>query len=296
MFLDSWWWIAPAGAAAGAAGYGALTVGRRQNGRRRARRLELDAARHEQQSAYRALVAARAEVRSAQALVLTARSQQQRPLPGTPTLPEAKRRLSEAKQALKAATLEVRASRSRVKAVSAQRRLLPADAPLPIERLMAVHDAITARWLEYETDAGKALDFPQMLDSRHPATLAFLQAQRHAQDLRPGSALARVTPAQYLEYRDALGALEAAFAAAEKDAHRTAREEERRRAWRVTPPKPRDSPSVSADPRTAAGPAAREEPRPSAPPSPAPRERPASGERPPIWPVPSRSSKRPESS
>ena len=53
LFVESWWWIAPVAAGAGAAGYAGLTTNRR-----RARRLELDAARHEERRAYRELVAA----------------------------------------------------------------------------------------------------------------------------------------------------------------------------------------------------------------------------------------------
>lgn len=216
LVIGSWWWIAPAAAGVGAVGYGALTTNRR-----RARRLALDAARQEELAAYRALQASRAQLRAAQADLLSAKAQ--RGTAGLPAMFDARRALQAAKQQERQASLQLRASRSRVKATRAQYGATPVNAPLPLEALMAEHDTVTARWMEYETDAGKALAFPQMLDSQHPATLAFLRAQREAQSLRPASARERVTPEAFLAYRNAVRAAEAAFAAAEQAAHRTAR-------------------------------------------------------------------------
>ncbi|MCR2816260.1 hypothetical protein [Microbacterium jiangjiandongii] len=217
LVLESWWWVAPAAAGAGALGYSALTTNRR-----RARRLELDAARHEELASYRALQAARAQLRAAQADVLSEKARR-----GTPWLPgpmsEAKRALQEAKYDEKRASLQLRASRSRVKAMRARYATAGRDAPLPIEQLTARLDAVTARWLEYETDAAKALAFPQMLESQHPLTLAFLKAQREAQWLRPATPREKVTPERFVAYRDAVHAAETAFAAAERDAQRAAR-------------------------------------------------------------------------
>ncbi|MCR2826907.1 hypothetical protein [Microbacterium sp. zg.Y909] len=136
---------------------------------------------------------------------------------------EAKRMLQEAKYEEKRAALQLRASRSRVKAMRARYATAGRDAPLPIEQLTARLDAVSARWLEYETDAAKALAFPQMLDSRHPLTLAFLKAQREAQWLRPASGREKVTPERFVAYRDAVHAAETTFAAAERDAQRAAR-------------------------------------------------------------------------
>ncbi|MCR2813083.1 hypothetical protein NQ166_11245 [Microbacterium sp. zg.Y1090] len=216
LVMESWWWIAPAAAGAGAIGYGALTTGRR-----RARRLELDAARHEELLAFRARQAARARVRAAQADVLSAKARDG--IASLSPMSEARRALQAAKRAEKQAMLELRASRSRVKAVRAGYSAAGRSAPLPLERLMAEHDAVTARWLEYETDAARALAFPQMLESRHPYTLAFLQAQRDAHALRPASARDRMSPETFVAYRRAVRALEAAFATAERDAQRAAR-------------------------------------------------------------------------
>ena len=208
LILGGWWWVAPATIAAGAGAYGALTTGRR-----RARRLELDAARHEESEAYRALVSAKAQVRTAQADVLTARARS-----GVSAAPiEAKRALNSAREAEKAASFALRASRARVKASYAQYRAQTSAEPLPIERLYAAHDAVNARWLSYETDIDKALAYPAVTDPRHPATVAFLRAQREAQFLRPTPGT-RVAPAQFVAYRTAVAGLDAALAEAERQA------------------------------------------------------------------------------
>src|SRR5688572_11651820 len=120
LFVESWWWAAPAAAGAGAATYAGLTA----KGRR-ARRLELDAARREVALAYRGLISARARVREAEANVLSARAAS--PAPGwgagwlgDPATMAAKRQLQEAKRAVKAASLNLRARRARVRATTVQ--------------------------------------------------------------------------------------------------------------------------------------------------------------------------------
>jgi len=207
LVLGAWWWVAPVVVGAGAASFAALTTRRR-----RSRRLELDAARHEESQAYRALVAAKARVRVAQADVLSARSRS-----ATPAAAQAKRELQAAKQSEKSASLALRASRSRVKAGRAQYSASASKDPLPIERLYRAHDAVNSRWLEYDTDIDKALRYPQLTDPRHPATVVFLRAQREALNLRP-LLPDRVTPEQYLDYRIAVNALEVALIDAERQA------------------------------------------------------------------------------
>ena len=218
LFVESWWWAAPAAAGAGAATYAGVTA----KGRR-ARRLELDAARREVSLAYRALVSARARVREAQANVLAARASS--PVPalgpswlGSPATIEAKRQLQIAKRAEKSASLDLRARRARVRATTVQYHAATAADPLPIEKQFAAHDAVVARWMAYETDVAKAIAYPQLSDMREPATLAFFRAYRQAQELRPASARDRIPPEQFLAYRDAVRALEAAFDAAERAA------------------------------------------------------------------------------
>ena len=100
-----------------------------------------------------------------------------------------------------------------------------AAAPAPaagsqLERLFAAHDAVTARWLEYELDVAKLIAFPAMSDGRQPLTAAFLRAKKIADGLRPASAKTRLTKAQLTEYRDAVTDYEVAFDVAERDARR----------------------------------------------------------------------------
>ncbi len=94
--------------------------------------------------------------------------------------------------------------------------------PLPdqLAKLFAAHDAVTQRWLEYELDVAKIIDFPAMSDGRQPLTAAFLKAKRVADGLRPASATAKVTADQVAEYRAAVTDYEVAFDLAERDARR----------------------------------------------------------------------------
>lgn len=89
-----------------------------------------------------------------------------------------------------------------------------------LERLFATHDAVTARWLEYELDVAKIIAFPAMSDGRQPLTAAFLRAKRIADGLRPASSRARLTKEQLAEYRNAVADFEVAFDVAERDARR----------------------------------------------------------------------------
>ncbi|UXW86138.1 hypothetical protein NFX31_00925 [Microbacterium azadirachtae] len=104
-------------------------------------------------------------------------------------------------------------------------------------RLFAEHDAITARWLDYELDVAKMIAFPAMSDGRQPLTAAFLRAKKTADALRPTSADASVTEQQVSEYLDAVGAYAVAFEIAEKDARRlrdsTFTDDERKRLERA---------------------------------------------------------------
>ncbi|MEZ3162147.1 hypothetical protein AB1K54_16665 [Microbacterium sp. BWT-B31] len=216
LLIESWWWVTPVAAGAGVAAYGGLTTRRR-----RARRLELDAEREQESRSYRALVEARAQVRHAQAASYAARAVPGATLiesmvPSTPEAIAAWRRVLDAKRAEKAAAFALRASRSRIKALQTQYRAASRTDPLPIERVFQTHDAVIARWMAYETDPAKALDYPQMLDPRHPATVAFFEAHREAARLRPASAREKVTPQRFLDYRAAVAATVAAFDEAER--------------------------------------------------------------------------------
>ncbi len=219
--LGAWWWVAPTAIGAGAAGYGVAT-----SGRRRARRLELDAARHEMSRAYTALMSARADMRTARAALQTAKANPG--APGTSSVSIARDELQRAKHAHRVAWMTLRAKRTGVKAARAQMRAVPAssrndDSRLPLARLMARHDILTARWMQYETDAARALAIPQMTDARHPVTAEFVAAEHHARSLRPADARAKITPEEFVAYREAVAAAESAFRIAEQDAWRTAR-------------------------------------------------------------------------
>jgi hypothetical protein len=89
-----------------------------------------------------------------------------------------------------------------------------------VERLLAAHDDVTRRWLEYELDVGKLIAYPAMSDGRQPLTAAFLRAKKVADRLRPASAQAPLDPTQLREYREAVTDYEVAFEVAERDARR----------------------------------------------------------------------------
>ncbi|HLS93537.1 MAG TPA: hypothetical protein VK015_08500 [Microbacterium sp.] len=106
-----------------------------------------------------------------------------------------------------------------------------------LERLMATHDEVSRRWLDYELDVAKLIAFPTMSDGRDPHTAAFLRAKKVADGLRPESAEARVDAEAYAEYRDAVHDFEVAFDVAEQEARRVRdtgfTEAERRRLTRA---------------------------------------------------------------
>ncbi|OBG95927.1 hypothetical protein A5697_02060 [Mycobacterium sp. E3251] len=128
-----------------------------------------------------------------------------------------------------------------VRAFSANRR--PAEQPPRIERtetpdtgdnhvaqwrslrrVLEEHSRTDARWLEYELDVAKLLDFPLMTDMRDPLTVAFHKAKLRADFLRPTKAEDllddRDTAAQY---RAAVEDYVTAFHAAETEAIRRRR-------------------------------------------------------------------------
>jgi hypothetical protein len=93
-----------------------------------------------------------------------------------------------------------------------------------IAKLLAVHDRTDARWLDYEVDIAKLLDFPLMTDMRNPLTIAFHKAKRQADLLRPERPedLLSDRTAQ-LEYRDGVHEYVSAFEIAETEAIRRRR-------------------------------------------------------------------------
>lgn len=93
-----------------------------------------------------------------------------------------------------------------------------------IRRVVDEHDRTDARWLEYELDVTKLLDFPLMTDMRDANTIAFHKAKLRADFLRP------VKAEDLLDDRDGaaryMAAVEdyvTAFSAAEAEAIRRRR-------------------------------------------------------------------------
>ena len=96
-----------------------------------------------------------------------------------------------------------------------------------LAKVLEAHDQADARWLDYEVDIAKLLDFPLMTDMRDPLTMAFHKAKRHAELLRPDrpqdvAALAGDRAAQS-EYRNAVHEYISAFEIAEAEATRRRR-------------------------------------------------------------------------
>lgn len=93
-----------------------------------------------------------------------------------------------------------------------------------LAKVLAAHDRTDARWLDYEVDIAKLLDFPMMTDMRAPLTIAFHKAKRHADLLRPERPddLLGDRDAQ-LEYRNAVHEYISAFEIAEAEAIRRRR-------------------------------------------------------------------------
>ncbi|MCV7194942.1 hypothetical protein [Mycobacterium angelicum] len=125
--------------------------------------------------------------------------------------------------------------------------IAPAGSPEPsnpasnwraIRRAIDAHDHTNARWLEYELDAAKLLDFPAMTDMRDPLTTAFHKAKLAADFHRPARAEELLDDREGARlYLDAVESYVTAFNAAEAEATRKGRSdfsrEERQRLARA---------------------------------------------------------------
>jgi hypothetical protein len=91
-------------------------------------------------------------------------------------------------------------------------------------KVLERHDRTDARWLDYEIDIAKLLDFPLMTDMRDPLTMSFHRARSRADLLRPETVddIVGDRDAQ-LEYRDAVHEYVTAFDVAEAEAIRRRR-------------------------------------------------------------------------
>ncbi|MBO0980039.1 hypothetical protein [Microbacterium sp. SD291] len=211
LLIAEWWWIAPAAAGAGAVG----VMGARRRGRATGRRLAYDAARTDLKTARQAAIERRLAVKVARADLAHVTAQRAARTATPEQVASAKRMLRERENAAKSAAAEVRARQARLTAARAE--ISTASGARPIERLHAAHDAVTARWMQYETDTARQIAYPAMTDVRRPTTAAYLRAAGHATECRR-TASGRITPADFAAYRDAVADLERAFDVAEHDA------------------------------------------------------------------------------
>lgn len=93
-----------------------------------------------------------------------------------------------------------------------------------ISRTVSEHDRTDTRWLDYELDLGKLLDYPLMTDMRNPLTERFHRAKLRADLLRPERAedLLEDGDAAH-QYLDAVENYVTAFNVAESEAMRRRR-------------------------------------------------------------------------
>ena len=91
-------------------------------------------------------------------------------------------------------------------------------------RVLEEHSRTDAKWLDYELDIAKLLDFPMMTDVRNALTIEFHKAKRRADLLRPETVddLMGDRDAQG-QYRDAVAEYVSAFDIAETEAIRRRR-------------------------------------------------------------------------
>jgi len=225
--LVEFWWVAPAAAGAGAAG----VIGVRRSRSTKARRLGVTAAKLELQQARNEATGARANARVAQAEVARIEAERGAGRATGADVHAARRAFEAAQRARTAAVAHIRVARARI---GVERSAVPARGTdpvhLPVSRTMAAHDAIAARWIQYETDAARRIAFPAMSDARVPTTGEFLRLDAEARRLRPASPRARITAEQYAAYRRSVDHLQRAFDVAEQA------------AWRLAGQRPADAP------------------------------------------------------
>ncbi|MBP1818218.1 hypothetical protein [Mycobacterium sp. OAE908] len=95
-----------------------------------------------------------------------------------------------------------------------------------IARTIKEHDRTDTRWLDYELDIGKLLDFPLMTDMRNPLTERFHRAKLRADLLRPGNVEDLLSDSDAArQYLDAVENYVTAFDIAETEAIRKRRNE-----------------------------------------------------------------------
>lgn len=213
MLAAEWWWIAPVAVGAGAVTAGGVRRSQKSSGRR----LALDAARDDLRMAQREVAERRRAVKLARAEHARLLAERSASRATNAEVASARRALKQAEHDVKAASADVRARRVHVGVAQAEVPAASQTERYPLARLQRAHDAVTARWMEYETDPAKLIAYPAMSNGKDPAMAAFLKAAGQARDLRP-EAGARITTQEYAAYRDAVAHLERAFDVAEHTA------------------------------------------------------------------------------
>lgn len=221
MLADTWW-IAPTVVGVGAIG----VVGARMQRKSHARTVEHAAAKNDLRLAREQVVHSRAAARVARAELTRVQAEKSAGRAPAASVSAAREAMVTSQREAKSAIATARVARAQV---AAARLRIPSTANdpalLPLGRLMADHDAVTARWLEYETDPAKLIAFPAMSDGRNPLMTTFVSARAQAQWLRPEAATTRVSVAEFTAYRNAVNDLKKSFLAAEQAAWRQSRGE-----------------------------------------------------------------------
>lgn len=213
LLLAEWWWIAPSALAAGTV----TVVGMRHRSNTTGRRLAFDAARDDLSEAQHRAGERRRAVKLARAEHARLVAERTAARATSADVASARRVLQQAERDARAADADVRARRVKLKVARAEIPTASKQERFPLARLNRTHDAITARWMDYETDPAKLIAYPAMSDGKDPATAAFLSASRHALEVRqsPGT---RITTENFAAYRDAVAHLERTFDVAEHSA------------------------------------------------------------------------------
>ena len=95
-----------------------------------------------------------------------------------------------------------------------------------LTRVVQEHDRTDTRWLDYELDHAKLLDFPLMTDMGNPLTIGFHKAKLRADFLRPAKAEDLLDdPDAAARYLTAVEEYATAFNVAESEAKRKRRNE-----------------------------------------------------------------------
>jgi multidrug efflux pump subunit AcrA (membrane-fusion protein) len=213
--VADFWWVAPMTVGAGAVGW----IGVRGQRTAGARRLELHAAQNDLRVAREELSRARAEVAVAHAELVRTQAERSAHRAEDRDVAASRRALQSARQAARAATAAIQSRRLSLHAARITTPRPGADpSEYPLAKLIGIHNAVLVRWMEYETDPALLIAFPAMSDGRSTLMGAFLRNQAEAQRLRPASPTARVTPAEFAVYRDAVRRVEKSFDAAEHEA------------------------------------------------------------------------------